>query len=117
MPIFSSFGRSAKVRQAKLNFENAQIALNDKVKELQMQFDKLKTEYEHSFKNYEVAKENLHLAEKIAHKEEIKYKEGVGNSFQLNQARLQLYQIQQQYLQSIIDIINHKTALENLLGK
>jgi len=117
IPIFTSFGRSAKVKQAKLAFENAQIAVTEKQKELQLQYQKAKNEYEHSFKNYQIAKENMTLSDRIAKKEEIKFKEGVGNSFQLNQARMQLYQTQQQYLKSIIDIINKKVQLENILGK
>ncbi len=117
IPIFSSLGRTARVKQAKLEFENAQIDISEKEKQLRLQFNKMKNEYEHSFKNYEIAKDNLKLAEKIENKEVIKFKEGVGNSFQLNQARMQLYQSQQQYLQSIIDIINKKIALENILGE
>ncbi len=117
IPVFSSFARSARLRQAKLDLENAQNDLTEKAKELRLQYDKARNEYEHSFKNYEIAKANLTLAEKINRKEQIKYKEGIGNSFQLNQVRMQLYQTQQQYLQSIIDIINKKVVLENLLGE
>ena len=117
IPLFSSFGRQAKLHQAKLDFDNAQSDVREKEKELRLQYDKAKNDYEHSFKNYEIAKQNLKLAERIEHKEQIKFTEGVGNSFQLNQARMQLYQTQQQYLQSIIDIINKKVALENLLGQ
>jgi len=116
IPIFSSLGRTAKVQQAKLDYKNAQIDLTEKEKELQLQFNKTRNDYEHSFKNYEIAKQNYKLSEKIEKKEVIKFKEGVGNSFQLNQARMQLYQSQQQYLQSIINIINKKVALENIIG-
>ncbi len=116
IPLFSSWGRQAKLRQAQLDFENARTGVEEKEKELRLQYDRAKNEYEHSFKNYEIAKENLKLAEKIEHKEQVKFTEGIGNSFQLNQARMQLYQTQQQYLQSIIDIINKKVALENILG-
>ena len=116
IPVFTSWGRTSRVQQAKIDFENAQNTLTDKEKELQLQYAKAKNEYEHSFKQYDIAKENLKLAEKIEHKEQIKFKEGVGNSFQLNQARMQLYQTQQQYLQSIIEIIRKKVVLENILG-
>ena len=117
IPIFSSFSRSARLKQAKLAYDNAQIQVQEKTKELKLKYHKARHEYEHSFKNYDIAKDNLNLSEKIARKEQIKYKEGVGNSFQLNQARMQLYQAQQQYLQSIIEIINKKVVLENLLGE
>jgi len=117
VPLFSSFARSAKLKQAKIDYENARNDVLVKQKELQLQYEKAKNDYEHSFKNFEIAKQNLQLAEKIERKEQIKFKEGIGNSFQLNQARMQLYQTQQQYLQSIIDIINQKVALENILGQ
>jgi outer membrane protein TolC len=116
IPVFSSWGRTSRMQQAKIDFENAQNAMSDKEKELELQYAKAKNEYEHSFKQYDIAKENLKLAEKIERKEQIKFKEGVGNSFQLNQARMQLYQTQQQYLQSIIEIIRKKVVLENILG-
>ncbi len=116
IPVFSSWARSAQLKQAQLDLINAQNDVSTKAKELQLQYNKAKNEYEHSFKNYEIAKQNLKLAEKIEQKEHIKFNEGVGNSFQLNQARIQLYQSQQQYLQSVIDIVNKKTVLENLLG-
>jgi outer membrane protein TolC len=117
IPIFSSLGRTARVQQAKIDYENAQIDLSEQEKQLSLQYNRAKNEYEHSFKNYNIAKDNLRLAEKIESKEVVKFKEGVGNSFQLNQARMQLYQAQQQYLQSIIEIINNKVSLENLIGK
>ncbi len=116
LPIFSSFARSAKVKQATLAYNNARLTFEATQKELTLKYNQNKAAFEHSFKSYEIAKHNMTLAERIARKEEIKFKEGVGNSFQLNQARLQLYQTQQQYLKSIIDIINNKVALENILG-
>lgn len=117
IPLFSTGMRAAKLQQAKIDLENAKNDVNEKAKELLMQYRKLKNEYEHSFKNYEIAKQNLRLSEKIERKEQIKFIEGVGNSFQLNQARMQLYQSQQDYLKSIINIINKKVALENILSK
>ena len=116
IPIFSSLGRTVRFQQAKLDMENARIDLTEKEKQLQLQFDKARNEYEHSIENYNIAKENLRLAEKIEHKEQIKFKEGVGNSFQWHQAQMQLFSSQQQFLQSVIDIIRRKTELENLTG-
>jgi outer membrane protein TolC len=117
IPIFSSWGRTSRVQQAKIDYENAKEAVSNKEKELQLQYAKAKNDFEHSIHQYDVARKNLALAEKIEHKEQIKFKEGVGNSFQLNQARMQLYQTQQKYLQTIIEIINKKVMLENILGE
>ena len=36
--------------------------------------------------------------------------------FELRQAQTQLYTAQQEYLQAMVDVINRKTALENILN-
>ena len=48
---------------------------------------------------------------------QIKYSEGLATSFELRQAQTQLYATQQEYLQSMVDVINRKTTLENILNK
>jgi outer membrane protein len=63
------------------------------------------------------AKEGLKLAESIERKENIKFKEGISGSFELNNAQIQLYGKQQEFLQSIFDLISKKAALENALGR
>ena len=48
-------------------------------------------------------------------KNKIKFKEGVASSFELNEAQRQLYTAQQDYLQSMLNVITSKVELENLL--
>ena len=116
IPLFSGLQRMKKVGQARLDYLNAQKDLETQTRQLQITYQRLRNDYEHSIRQLETARQNLALAEKIERKERIKYKEGVGNSFQLNQARMQLYQMQQKYLQSVLDLLTKKTQLENLLG-
>ena len=59
---------------------------------------------------------NLKLAERIEQKQQIKFKEGLSTSFEFAEAQRQLYSAQQMYLQSMINVINKKAALDNLLG-
>ena len=61
-------------------------------------------------------KENLKLAERIEKKQEIKFKEGLSSSFDFTQAQRQLYSSQQSYLQTMVDVINKKAALEKVIG-
>jgi outer membrane protein TolC len=56
------------------------------------------------------------LAERIENKNQIKYAEGLASSFELRQAQTQLYDAQQGYLQSMVEVINKKTALEAILN-
>ena len=57
------------------------------------------------------------LAQRIADKNELKFKEGIASSFDLRQAQLQLYQSQQEYLSSMVRVINTHTQLANFLNE
>ena len=116
IPIFSALSRQKRVGQAKVDYENALMDFRDKQTQLEIQFTKLKNDYMNAVDKYHTQKKNLALAQEIERRERIKYKEGVGNSFQLNMARNQLYQTQQQYLQALAEVIIKKTELENFLN-
>ena len=56
------------------------------------------------------------MAERIENKQRIKFFEGISSSFDLLQAQNQLYTQQQNYIQSMLDVIAKKAALENALN-
>lgn len=116
VPIFSSFKRSSKAQQAKIALEQSKINLQQTSQKLKLQVANAKSEYQFSLDQYVTAKENLNLSERIEHKENLKFFEGVGSSFELTTAQNQLFQKQQEYLQSILSIINAKIKLENALN-
>ncbi|WP_299556629.1 TolC family protein [Seonamhaeicola sp.] len=115
-PIFSSFGKKAKRQRAKIEWDKAKNNLIDTENQLSIEFKNAKNEYQLAIDTYDNKQKNLALAEKIERKNTIKYKEGIASSFDLRQAQTQLYSSQQEYLQSIIDVINKKAALKNLLN-
>ncbi len=116
VPIFSSFGRRSKLKQAKLDYVQASDELKNLSKVLDLQFQQTKSEYEFSLEEYATSKSNLKLAERIENKQQIKFKEGLSTSFEFTEAQRQLYSAQQLYIQSMINVINKKAALDNLLG-
>lgn len=117
VPIFSSFKRRSKTQQAKIALEQSNIDLTQTEQKLKLEVATAKTNYQYAIDNYQTTKENLALSERIEHKEQIKYAEGIGSSFNLATAQNQLYNMQQNYLQTIVDIINTKVKLENALNK
>ncbi|WP_309608762.1 TolC family protein [Flavobacterium sp.] len=117
VPIFSSFGRNAKTQQAKIEFQKAQTELTETEQMLKLQFQKAKSDFDFSIEEYETAKSNLNLAERIEKKQQIKFKEGLSTSFELSEAQRQLYSNQQNYLQSMVDVINNRAALEKITNK
>ncbi|KAB1157187.1 TolC family protein [Tenacibaculum aiptasiae] len=116
IPIFSSLGRSAKTAQAKIALESADIRLAETKQKLNLQAEQAQSNYQLSIENYETAKKNLALATRIERKQKIKFDEGVTTSIDLLSARNQLYSQQNNYLQSILNIISNKAKLDNALN-
>jgi outer membrane protein TolC len=116
VPIFSSLGRSARTQQAKIALEQAKTTLTETEQKLKLQYQGAKSDYEFSVEQYLSSKENLALAERIETKQQIKFKEGLSSSFDFTDAQKQLYAAQQNYLQSMVDVINKKAALEKVIG-
>lgn len=117
VPIFSSFGRHAKTQQAKLRLEQAKTQLTQTEQQLKLEYEKAKSEYEFSIEEFATSKSNLNLAERIEKKQEIKFTEGLSSSFDFSEAQRQLYTAQQNYLQSMVNIITKKAALEKIVNK
>lgn len=65
VPIFSSFGRKAKTAQAKINLETADMRLQETKQKLNLATESAKSDYQLSIDNYQTAKKNLNLAERI----------------------------------------------------
>ncbi|MAU14893.1 MAG: transporter [Muricauda sp.] len=117
IPIFSSLGRSATTQRAKIALEKAKTQFTEVQAQIRLQLESAKSDYILAIEQYGTAKDNLALAERIEKKNQIKYSEGLATSFELRQAQTQLYTSQQEYLQSMVDVINKKIALENILNQ
>ncbi len=116
IPIFSSGKRSAGTARAKIALEIAKTQLSQAEEQIRLQLDSSKSTYIFAIQEYETAKDNLNLAERIENKNQIKYAEGLATSFELRQAQVQLYDAQQNYLLSMVEVINTKTELEIILN-
>ena len=116
IPIFSSMARSARTAQATIALENSDIELEETKQRLNLQVKQARSNYQLSIENYETAKKNLSLAERIENKNQIKFKEGITTNFDLLQAQNQLYTQQQNYIQSLLNVVTKKATLENALN-
>ena len=116
LPIFSSLGRQSRINQARIALETSDFRLEETKQRLSLLAEKAKSDYQLSVDNYLTAKRNVGLAERIEKKQRIKFFEGISSSFDLLQAQNQLYTQQQNYVQSMLDVIAQKAALENALN-
>ena len=115
VPIFSSLRKSAKTQQARIEFEKSKVDLSESKNQILIELENANSEYEYAVNSYYNAVENLKLAEKIEKKNQIKFLEGLISGLELRQAQIQLYTIQNQLLQSMLEVINKKTNLEIIL--
>ena len=116
IPIFSSFKRSASTQRARLNLEKSKSNLEDTTNKIKLEINTARSNYEFAFEDYEIKKKALNLSKNIATKNEIKFFEGLTTSFDLSQAQRQLYIAQQDYLQSMLNILLKGVDLESLIN-
>ena len=116
VPIFSSGMRSASTQRAKISLEQSQTNLLETAQRIKLQIASAKSNYQFAIEDYQNKKENLGLAKRIEQKNQTKFFEGIGSSFKLRQAQTQLYNAQQELLQTMLDVINSKTELETVLN-
>lgn len=116
IPIFSSLGRSAATQRAKINYEKAKDDYIEIEQNLILQLETVKNEYQFAIEDLDIKKKSLALAERIESKNQTKFFEGVGSSFDLRQAQTQLYNAQSEILQAMLSVINKKTELETVLN-
>ena len=116
VPVFSSGLRSARTEQAKIALEQAETERKDAEQQIYLAYTSAKSDHKLAIDNYTTAQKNIVLAERIEAKNQIKFKEGISTSFDLRQAQTQLYQVQQELLQSMLQIITTKADVEIVLN-
>lgn len=116
VPIFSGLQRHWKTQQAKLNLEKAQLDLDDTKRSLLNSSSAAAIDFENAVASFNNAKELIALSTSIYNKQQIKFKEGMGTSFELSQAESQLFDAQRQYYEAALNLIQTKTKLEQATG-
>lgn len=116
VPIFDSGSKLAQVKQAKLeqqksvnDFENFKNAADLQYRAAQSSFASALTDETNTRKAQELSK-------KIFDRNTIKYKEGVANSFELQQSEQEFVTNQLKYIQSTLNLLNTKAELDKALG-
>jgi len=117
IPLFSSLLRSATTQRAKIADLKAQNTKTETERLLALQFETLTSALTLAREQVVTTKENLDLAQRIADKNEIKFKEGMASSFELREAQLQLFAAQQEYLTALVSVVTSHTDLANFLNE
>lgn len=116
IPIFSGLQRHWQTQQAKLDLQKTQLEKDDAEKNLKSDYFAKAVDYENSYDSYKTAQELINLSSNIYRKQNIKFKEGMGTSFDLQNSETQLFQSQTKYYQAAIELIQSKIKLDKAKG-
>lgn len=117
VPIFSSFSRSNKVQQAKIDFEQVSIAKKQVEQQLMINAQNARSQYTFALSQFNTTKQNVELAERIYNRTKIKYDEGISTSLDLTQANNQLLTNQGNYIDAAFQLISAKSNLDKALNQ
>jgi outer membrane protein TolC len=116
VPVFSSFQSKAKRQQAKLALNQSKNQAQNVIQEILLEESRMRSEVQFQLENVQTTAQSLRLAEDIAQKNEIKFKEGLVSGFTLRQIQTQLYEAQNNYLNAMQQLVVSKTKLSLLLN-
>ena len=116
VPVFSSFQAKAKRQQAKLALDQSKNQAQNVAQDILLEESRMRNTVQFQLESVKITSENLKLAEDIARKNEIKFKEGLISGFTLRQIQTQMYEAQNNYLNAMQQLVVSKTKLSLLLN-
>ena len=117
VPIYNGGSVGIKEQQIKLDIERTEIQKQTFENGVDLQISNAYQQYLNAKQNVFSTKRRQSLAEDIYDVTQIKYKEGVGSSLEVNSAERELYLTQQQYIQALLDLVNSRVALDIATGE
>ncbi len=117
IPIFDGLNKKAKIQRAKLDLEKTINQKAELIKGINLEVENARTTYLGARERLASQQENLKLAERIYETTQVKYREGVGSSLEVNQAEQSLFSSQSNYMQALYDLISAQIGLEKALGQ
>jgi outer membrane protein len=115
-PIFDGFDRKAKIDRAKIDRDRVGLQIGDFERAMMLQVMNARTTYVNARARLDDRRATVELAQRIYGTTQIKVREGVGSSLELNAAERELYTAQANFLNAVYDCLVAKADLEYALG-
>ncbi len=117
VPILSGGMRKNEVKKVEVEVKRMEETASYTKKATELEFRSARSELKNALEAYTATKSSLALAKSILNKAQIKFKEGLGTSFDVTQRNTQLIQTQGAYIQSMMKVLNAKTRLSKALNQ
>ena len=98
VPVFDGFEKRSKIRKAKIDADNARIAYENTLKNLQTQYSNAVNDLLNNERNYRKQRDNYRLAEDIYKVTMDRYREGVTSMVEVLQDEMSMSEAQNNYL-------------------
>lgn len=116
LPIWSSGQRTASLQEANLSYRIAQQSLKDVERSLSVQYKQLKYNLKSAIETYDLQKRAVETSERVVENISKKFEFGRVSSLELTNASSSLISAQSNYVSSLLEIINARIELEQLLN-
>ena len=116
VPIFDGLYKKAKMDQAKIDIKKTENTKQQALLGMNLQVGQAKTNYLNALKTIELQKKSQDLAESIFNTTKIKFKEGIGSSFEMINAESELTQANTNYLNALYELNVTRIDLNKALG-
>jgi outer membrane protein TolC len=117
VPIYDGGFKRSQIDRATITRQQVQVQRSTVQRLIDLEVENARATYLSSQERLKDREDNLALAQRIYDTTQVKYREGVGSSLEVNQAEQALYTSQTNRLQAIYDVLQAKVALEEALGE
>ncbi len=112
--LFQSGTRAAKIRSAKLDYENFLNTKQQAEDGLKVQYNQASFDLVNAIETYNIQKKNIDVSQRVFQNISEKYKYGRASSLEVTNASSDLISAQSSYIQAVISVVNAQVALEKL---
>jgi outer membrane protein len=116
IPIYDGGLKESQIKQGKMELQKAKNDYENFKIQSALQVDAARTTFQTNLIEEQNAKESMTLNNKIFKKTQIKFKEGVGSSFEMIQTQQDLTGNQIRYYNAIRDVLTSRADLDKALG-
>jgi outer membrane protein len=116
VPIFASGQRYHKIKKAQINLEKARTTKEMVTDQLLLQEKQLRYNLVNANQQYISQKDNIDVSKRVYTSMENKFRQGMASSLELTQANTLYLQAENNYITSLMSLLQTKLALDKLLN-
>jgi outer membrane protein len=116
IPIFGSGQKYSQIKRAQIRYQQAKTTKEMVTEQLLLQEKQLRYNLVNANLQYKSQKDNIEVSKRVYASTENKYKQGMASSLELTQANSLYLQSENNYVSSLMNLLQTKLALDKLLN-